>query len=137
VSIGLYLPDRRSQRRSCLRPLLDHREGTPLSGRSTGFKHCSTASGSCSYDLGSDPVGGTAVATGDVEVTNTGNVATIDHVKITWPQEGYAPLAMTRDVRVKAGATKDVEFHMPLTSDELDNLQNWHATITSWFGPVS
>src|SRR6185312_14605046 len=30
------------QRRSCLRPLLDHREGTPLPGRSTGFKHCSS-----------------------------------------------------------------------------------------------
>jgi YD repeat-containing protein len=25
----------------CLRPLLDHREGTPLTGRSTGLKHCS------------------------------------------------------------------------------------------------
>ena len=27
----------------CLRPRLDHREGTPLPGRSTGFKHCSDA----------------------------------------------------------------------------------------------
>ena len=32
VSIGLYLPDQRSQRRSCLRPLLDHRGGTHLPG---------------------------------------------------------------------------------------------------------
>jgi hypothetical protein len=31
--------------------------------------------------------GGTAVATGDVQVTNTGNIGTIVRMKITWPQQ--------------------------------------------------
>jgi hypothetical protein len=105
-----------------------------------------TYQGSCNYTLGSDPVNGTAVATGDVQVTNTGNIGTITQVKITWPQQGYAPLAMSKTVRLAAGENQDVQFHMPLTSDQLDNLQNWqsghsfqdgctyNATITGTFG---
>jgi len=105
-----------------------------------------TYQGSCNYTLGNNPVGGTAVATGDVEVTNTGNIGTIDRVKITWPQQGYAPLAMTKRIRLSAGGNQDVQFHMPLTSDQISNLQNWQtghnyqdgctykATIMSTFG---
>src|SRR6185437_10501647 len=33
-----------------------------------------TDTGSCDYQLGSDPVGGTAKAVGEIDVTNTGNV---------------------------------------------------------------
>jgi hypothetical protein len=84
-----------------------------------------TYTGSCSYTLGDNPAGnpGTAVATGEVDVVNTGNIGTTDTVTITWPQEGYAPLAMHTVVDVAAGATLAVPFHMPLTSGQLDNLQ--------------
>ena len=108
-----------------------------------------TYQGACDYTLGNDPVNGTAVATGDVQVKNTGNIGTYLHVQITWPQQGYAPLAMSKDVRLKAGASKDVQFHMPLTQDQLSNLQNWQtghnysdgctykSTITGTFGSAS
>jgi hypothetical protein len=41
VSIEFYLPGRCSRADLAREPLLDHWEGTPLPGRSTGFKHCS------------------------------------------------------------------------------------------------
>lgn len=107
-----------------------------------------TFQGACDYTLGSDPVNGTAVATGDVTVTNTGNIGTIDKVSISWPQQGYSPLTMTKTVRVPVGGENDVQFHMPLTSTQLDNLQNWqmghtsdgckyNASIIGTFGSVS
>ena len=86
-----------------------------------------TYQGACDYTLGNNPVGGTAVATGDVQVTNTGNIGTIVRVKITWPQQGYPSLAMTRKIRLTAGASQDVQFHMPLTNDQISNLQNWQT----------
>lgn len=33
-----------AQTSACFRPLLDHREGTPVLGRSPGFKYCSRVS---------------------------------------------------------------------------------------------
>lgn len=105
-----------------------------------------TYQGSCAYTLGNNPAGGTAVATGDVQVTNTGNIGTVVRVKITWPQQGYAPLAMTKRIRLAAGGSQDVQFHRPLTYDQISNLQNWQtghnyqdgctykATIMSTFG---
>ena len=105
-----------------------------------------TYHGACDYNLGSNPVSGTAVATGDVQVSNTGNIGTHLHVKITWPQQGYAPLAASKDIRLKPGGSKDVQFHLPLTQGQLSNLQNWQtghnyadgctykATITGTFG---
>lgn len=105
--------------------------------------------GSCNYTLGNDPVGGTAMATGDIQVRNTGNVGIVIRLKITWPQQGYAALVMTKSVKLAIGASRDVQFHRSLSSNQLDNLQNWqtghnfadgctyHGTITSTFGPVS
>ena len=105
-----------------------------------------TYQGSCNYTLGNNPAGGSAVATGDVQVTNTGNIGTVVRVKITWPQQGYAPLAMAKRIRLAAGGSQDVQFHMPLTYDQISNLQNWQtghnyqdgctykATIMSTFG---
>lgn len=86
-----------------------------------------TYQGACDYTLGDNPVGGTAVATGDVSVTNTGNIGTLVRVKITWPQQGYPSLAMTKKIRLNAGANQDVQFHMPLTYDQISNLQNWQT----------
>src|SRR5258707_8081399 len=67
-----------------------------------------TYNGSCNYTLGSDPVGGTARATGDITIRNTGNVGIVDYLKITWSQQGYAPLAMTRTVKLATGGSQDV-----------------------------
>lgn len=86
-----------------------------------------TYQGACDYTLGDNPVGGTAVATGDVSVTNTGNIGTLVRVKITWPQQGYPSLAMTKKIRLNAGANQDVQLHMPLTYDQISNLQNWQT----------
>lgn len=86
-----------------------------------------TYQGACDYTLGNDPVNGTAVATGDVDVTNTGNITTTYQVTITRPQQGYAPLTMTKSVTIDAGTDNDVQFHMPLTWGQISNLQNWQG----------
>lgn len=105
-----------------------------------------TFTGSCDYTLGSDPVGGTAVFVGEVDLANTGNVGTITRVKITWPQEGFSPIAAFRTVRTAAGQHKAVRFHRAADGNEVDLLQSWqtghdyragctyHATITGTYG---
>jgi len=96
-----------------------------------------TGAGSCDYTLGDNPAGdpSTAVATAEVDLTNTGNVGTVVRVTVGWPQEGYAPLTMTRTVRMPYGASgAPVSFHMPLTSTQLDNLQNWQLGHTGQDG---
>jgi hypothetical protein len=84
-----------------------------------------TFSGSCDYTLGDDPAGGTAKAVGEVDEKNTGNVGLKLRVTISWPQEGFAPLTETKHIRLPFGGSKAVRFHIPLTFDQLDNLQNW------------
>ena len=108
-----------------------------------------TFTGACDYTLGSNPAGGTAVATGDIEAASTGNIGITVRLTITWPQQGYSPLSETKTARVPAGGSQDVQFNRPLTSDQLDNLQNWqigHAgdtgctydgTITGTYGTVA
>lgn len=104
-----------------------------------------TFQGSCSYDLGSDPVGGTAVATGDINAVNTGNIGIVTTLTITWPQEGYGPLKSSKTVKIPTGGQQDVQFHMSLTQDQLDRLQNYqlghsgdgctyNGTMTDTFG---
>jgi hypothetical protein len=105
-----------------------------------------TYTGSCDYSLGSDPVGGTARAIGEIDLVNTGNVGTVVAVRITWPQEGYGPLVMTRTVRTTPGQHKAVRFHRPLPQNQIDLLQSWQdshdyrdgctykASLTSTFG---
>jgi hypothetical protein len=56
---------------------------------------------------------------------------------------------MTKRIRLTVGATRDIQFHMPLTSDQITNLQNWQtghnyvdgctykANMTGMFGAVS
>jgi hypothetical protein len=107
-----------------------------------------TSTGSCDYDLGSDPVGGTTVAIGEIDVTNTGNVGIVVRTVITWPQEGYPPLAMHQRIKVPVGDTRPASFHRPLSYDQITRLQAWQtghnyadgctytATIVSNYGPV-
>ncbi|HVT97918.1 MAG TPA: hypothetical protein VHE33_10440 [Acidobacteriaceae bacterium] len=108
-----------------------------------------TYEGACAYTLGDNPAGGTAVATGDIDVTNTGNIGEVIKLKISWPQQGFSPLTRTSTVRLAKGQEQDVQFNHPLTSDQLDNLQNWqtshgfksgctyNGTIVSTFGTAS
>lgn len=91
-----------------------------------------TFQGNCDYTLGDNPAGSpsTAVATGDILVVNTGNIGTKDKLTITWPQEGFSPLSSTKTVKVAAGQQLDVQFNHPMTSDEVDNLQNYQTNHT-------
>jgi hypothetical protein len=86
-----------------------------------------TYQGACDYTLGNDPVDGTAVATGDIETTNTGNIGEVIQLTLTWPQQGYSPLTQTKSVSLKPGAEQDVQFNMPLTETQISNLQNWQS----------
>jgi hypothetical protein len=48
-----------------------------------------------------------------IQLTNTGNIGTVDRVTITWPQQGYSPLAMNKRIHLTVCATRDIQFHMP------------------------
>jgi hypothetical protein len=121
---------------------------TPVATPSPDPSPHGTWAGACDYTLGSDPVDGTAFATGDIELANTGNVGVVVKMKITWPQEGFAPLVMHKITRLHYGQSKDVQFALPMTGDQVDNLQNWqsshgykdgctyHVKMTSTFGQV-
>lgn len=104
-----------------------------------------TVKGSCDYDLGNDPVNGTAEAVGDIDAQNTGNVGIVLQITITWPQEGHSPLRMSKTVRVPYGADQDFQFSRRLTQDELSRLQDYQlghtdsgctydGTVTGTFG---
>lgn len=86
-----------------------------------------TYNGSCDYTLGDDPVGGTARAIGEVDLHNNGNIGTKVHVRITWPQEGYAPITATRNLRTTPGERTAVRFHEPLPQTEIERLQSWQS----------
>ena len=90
-----------------------------------------TYQGSCNYTIASSPSQQDTL-TGEVDVTNTGNIGTVVRVRISWPQEGYAPIARHRTVRVRPGATKAVRFHVPVGnswdgSNVISNLQAWQT----------
>lgn len=112
-----------------------------------------TYTGSCNYTLASNP-SGTDWLTGEVDLTNTGNIGTVVRVVIKWPQEGFAPIRAERTVHTAAGATKAVSFHVSAgsidgNSNVISNLQAWESghnypsddctyktTIISTFGSV-
>lgn len=111
-----------------------------------------TATGSCDYTLGDNPAGdpGTAVATGEVDLTSTGNIGAYVKVTMTWPQEGYAPLSQSKTVQMPYNASgMAVPFSYPLTYDQISNLQDWQQghgyadgctyteTITGTYGQVN
>jgi hypothetical protein len=111
-----------------------------------------TYQGSCDYILGDDPVGGfgpgTAKLIGEIDLANTGNVGVIVRTRITWPQEGAAPITARKTVHLPNGADKVVRFSVPMTGDQVDLLQSWqerhgfkdgctyHAAFTSTYGQV-
>lgn len=89
-----------------------------------------TFEGSCDYTLGSSPATGTAVAIGDIQADNTGNVGIKVHLTISWPQEGYGPLKLSKTIRLGYGQSQDVQFHLPLTGTQLDRLQSYQLSHT-------
>lgn len=106
-----------------------------------------TYTGSCDYTLSdsmSESNAGTLI--GEIDLRNTGNIGTVTRARITWPQEGFAPITATRTVRVPAGATRTVRFHVPASQNVISELQSWqdnhnfkdgctyHAAITAAFG---
>lgn len=106
-----------------------------------------TYSGSCDYTLSDNFSSGTAgTLVGEVDLRNTGNIGTVDRVRITWPQEGFAPIARTRTVHVPAGKSMAVRFHVPASQNMIAELQSWqerhnlrdgctyHAAITGTLG---
>jgi len=85
-----------------------------------------TYSGSCDYTLSnslSESNAGTLV--GEVDLVNTGNVTTHVKVRITWPQEGFAPIAMTRVVKTRPGQHLAVRFHTTASQSVISQLQSW------------
>jgi hypothetical protein len=85
--------------------------------------------GSCDYTLSSNIYGKDHLI-GEIDIHNTGNIGTIDHVRITWPQEGYAPIVATRTVRTKPGEHLAVRFHIPVSSsgNVITQLQSWQES---------
>ncbi len=86
-----------------------------------------TFQGSCNYDLGSDPANGTAQATGDIDAVNTGNIGITVRLTITWPQEGFSPLSMSKTIRLPRNGGQDVQFHRPLSYSQLSRLQDYQT----------
>ena len=108
-----------------------------------------TYSGSCDYTLASGVYSNDHLV-GEVDLTNTGNIGTVTKVRITWPQEGYAPITARKTVRLPAGQTIPVRFHVSAGSigggsNVIDLLQSYqsshngtgctyHAAIISTYG---
>ena len=108
--------------------------------------------GSCDYTLSSNFSGtGYDHLIGEIDLHNTGNVGTVVNVRITWPQEGYAPIEAKRTVKTKPGEHLAVRFHIPVATsgNVITLLQSWQsnhndnsgctfkATITGTFGSVN
>lgn len=83
-----------------------------------------TYRGSCDYLLPNN-FPGTYRVIGEVDLHNTGNIGTVVKVKITWPQEGYGPIRMTRSVRTLPGDHSVVRFRKVVSSNQIDLLQSW------------
>lgn len=98
------------------------------------------------YELGNSGMGPYTVVA-EVDLTNTGNIGTVDRVTAKWPQLGLPPLRMTKTVHVAAGHSKAVRFSMPVSQGQISALQDYQtsspgdgyaykATIISTYGAV-
>ncbi len=107
--------------------------------------------GSCDYTLTSDFSGnGYDHLIGEIDLHNTGNIGTVDKLRITWPQEGYPPIVAKRTVHSKPGEHLAARFHIavPSSGNVITLLQSWQeshgmkdgctykVTITDTFGTV-
>ena len=103
-----------------------------------------TITGSCDVSL-STALYGQNYLTAQVDVANTGNIGTRVRVRVTWPLQGFAPIVRVRTVRVRAGATRQAEFHVPVSEQQVSQFQDvqlaatgdpcrYRGTITSTWG---
>lgn len=65
---------------------------------------------SCDTDTGAT-IYSEAKLTGEVDLTNTGNVGTIIRVRFAWKQEAYPSVVQTKVVRTRPGSHYVVRFH--------------------------
>jgi hypothetical protein len=101
--------------------------------------------GSCDVSL-SASLYGQDYLTASVNVMNTGNIGTFVRVRVSWPLQGFAPMTMTRTVKVATGGTYQAEFHTPVNTTQVSQFQDeqlasstadpcsYNATITRTFG---
>ena len=80
-------------------------------------------SGSCDVSL-SSALYGQDYLTADVRLRNTGNVGTITRVRVSWGQQGFSPITMTRTVHVRYHASKTVPFHYPASQEQISRFQD-------------
>ncbi len=104
-----------------------------------------TYSGSCDVSL-SDALYGQDYLTADVNLDNTGNVGTINRVRVSWGQQGFAPITATRTVHVRYHASKTVHLHYAASQEQISRFQDvqladsngdgchYHAATTGTFG---
>jgi hypothetical protein len=82
-----------------------------------------TYSGSCDVSL-SDSLYGQDYLTADVSLRNTGNVGTITRVRVSWGQQGFAPIMATRTVHVRYHGSKTVHLHYPVSQEQISRFQD-------------
>jgi len=88
-----------------------------------------TYRGSCDYILASG-IYDQSYLVGEIDLASTGNTGVRVHAKISWPQEGSAPVTASKSVRLPWGASKVVRFRVPAGSIDsgsqtIDLLQSW------------
>lgn len=79
-------------------------------------------SGSCDYQIGYPKADRFL---GEVDLHNTGNVATKVVAKIGWPQYGSGYLYRTKTVTTQPGTRTTVRFNFPVYGDQLTLMQDW------------
>jgi hypothetical protein len=90
-----------------------------------------TADTSCDDDLGGSSIYDPVYLTGEVDVTNTGNIGIIVRVRMAWHQEAYPDVTVpAKTVRVKVGRTRPVRFRFYVgtfagSTSALDLWQSW------------
>ena len=106
-----------------------------------------TYSGSCDVSLSSS-ITGQNYLTGEIDVHNTGNIGTVNRVRISWPLQGFAPIVKSKTVRVRAGVTRRVEFRAAVDESQVGQFQDeqlssnsgdpchYHAVEINTFGAV-
>jgi hypothetical protein len=85
--------------------------------------------GSCDVSLSSQLYGQNYL-TASVVATNTGNVGTVVRIKVFWPLQGFSPVTKARTVRTTPGSTVRVQFHAPVTEQQVSDFQNVQLAST-------
>lgn len=110
-------------------PAKDAREDQP---KKAGPDPDGTYDGTCDYLLGDfteGPGGYKLIAGGTVE--NTGNIGIVAVVRAEWTMLGSSPITKTRRVRLRPGASREVQMNVPATQSQIDQHQSAQAKCKS------